>query len=86
MNNNSILAFSLITLNYLFLIWCTATFSGMNIVYFAIMVVFMLLADILIKDYKRMPIDFLFCLIVFQDLVKDDRPSKNDCKCQVYPQ
>ena len=38
-------------------------FLGMNIVYFAIMVVFMLLADILIKDYKRMPIDFLFCLI-----------------------
>lgn len=63
MNNNSILAFSLITLNYLFLIWCTATFSGMNIVYFAIMVVFMLLADILIKDYRRIPIDFLFCLI-----------------------
>lgn len=60
MNNRSILAFSMVTLNYIFLIWCTATFLGINIIYIFITVLFVLLADIIIKDYKRIPIDLLF--------------------------
>lgn len=69
MDNKSILAFSCITLNYIFLIWCTATFSGMNIVYILITAFFVLLSDILIKDYKRIYINLLFtvmnCLCIF---------------------
>lgn len=61
MDNKSILAFSCITLNYIFLIWCTATFSGMNVVYMLITTFFVILSDILIKDYNRLPIDLLFC-------------------------
>ena len=60
MDNKSILAFSCITLNYIFLIWCTATFSGMNVIYILITTFFVLISDILIKDYKRLPIDTLF--------------------------
>ena len=63
MDNRGILAFSMITLNYIFLIWCTATFSGLNIYYVFITVAFMLLADIIIKDYKRIPIDLIFSMI-----------------------
>jgi len=63
MNNSSIMAFSCVTLNYIFLIWCTATFSGINVVYVAITTVLMLLADILIKDYRRIPIDLIFIVI-----------------------
>lgn len=63
MNNKSILAFSCITLNYIFLIWAIATFSGMNIVYALITTFFVILSDILIKEYKRIPIDLLFTLI-----------------------
>ena len=69
MDNKSVLAFSVITLNYIFLIWCTATFSGMNVVYALIMFFFIMLADILVKDYRRIPIDLLFsvinCLCIF---------------------
>ena len=69
MDNRSILAFSCITLNYIFLIWCTATFSGINIVYILITTVFILLADILMKEYKRIYIDLIFtfinCLCIF---------------------
>lgn len=69
MNNKSVLAFSAITLNYIFLIWCTATFSGMNIVYILITTFFVVLSDILIKDYNRISIDLLFtainCLCIF---------------------
>lgn len=69
MDNKSILAFSCITLNYIFLIWCTATFSGMNIIYVLITTAFVLISDILIKDYNRIHIDLLFtainCLCIF---------------------
>ena len=69
MDNKSILAFSCITLNYIFLIWCTATFSGINVVYVLITFIFVVLADILIKDFNRLPIDLLFtginCLCIF---------------------
>ena len=60
MNNRSILAFSMVTLNYIFLIWCTATFGGFNVYYASIMVFFMVMSDIVIKDYSRIPVDLLF--------------------------
>lgn len=63
MNNKAIFAFSLITLNYIFLIWCTATFSGLNIIYVFITAFFILLSDIVMKEFKRMPVDILFCII-----------------------
>lgn len=69
MDNKSILAFSCITLNYIFLIWCTATFSGINVVYVAITTFFVILSDILIKDFKRIYIDLMYtainCLCIF---------------------
>lgn len=61
MNNSSILAFSLITLNYIFLIWCTATFSGLNIYYVFVTVLFVMLSDAVMKDFSRMPVDLIFC-------------------------
>ena len=69
MDNKSILAFSCITLNYIFLIWCTATFSGINLVYILITMLFILVADILMKEFKRIHIDLMFtainCLCIF---------------------
>lgn len=69
MDNESVLAFSCITLNYIFLIWCTATFSGINIVYIAITTFFVILSDILIKDFNRIHIDLMYtainCLCIF---------------------
>ena len=60
MDNKSVLAFSCVTLNYIFLIWCTATFSGMHVIYMLITTFFVIFSDILIKDYKRIPVDLLF--------------------------
>lgn len=69
MDNKSVLAFSCITLNYIFLIWCTATFSGMNVIYALITFFFVILANILIKEYHRLHIDLLFsainCVCIF---------------------
>ncbi len=63
MDNRSILAFSLITLNSIFLIWCITTFSGLNIYYVFITVSLILLADIVIKDYNRIFIDLIYSMI-----------------------
>lgn len=63
MDNRGILAFSMITLNYIFLIWCVATFSGLNIYYVFITLLFMIGADIVIKDYNRITIDLIYSMI-----------------------
>ena len=63
MDNRSILAFSMITLNYIFLIWCVATFSGLNVFYVFITVLFMIGADIIIKDYNRITVDLIYSMI-----------------------
>ena len=63
MNNRSILAFSMITLNYIFLIWCVATFSGLNIYYVFITVLLMIGADIAIRDYNRIFTDLIYSMI-----------------------
>ena len=62
-DNKSVLAFSCITLNYIFLIWCTATFSGMNVIYAFITFFFVIFADILVKDFNRLHFDLLFSVI-----------------------
>ena len=63
MNNRGMLAFSMITLNYIFLIWCVATFSGLNIYYVFIMLIFMIGTDVILKDYNRIPIDLIYTMI-----------------------
>ncbi len=63
MDNRSILAFSMITLNYIFLIWCVATFSGLNIYYVVIMLIFMVGADVAIKDYNHVTLDLIYIAI-----------------------
>ena len=63
MNNRSVLAFSLITLNYIFLIWCTATFTGLNFYYIFITVFFMVSSDVIMKNYNRIPIDLVYSMI-----------------------
>lgn len=69
MDNKSVMSFGCITLNYIFLIWCTATFTGINFVYALITFFLVLFSDFLIKDFRRLPIDMLFsginCLCIF---------------------
>ena len=63
MDNSSIIAFSAVSLNYIFLIWCTTTFSGLNYIYILITVSFILISDLCIKKYKYIPRDLLYTVI-----------------------
>ena len=60
MNNRSVLSFSMITLNYIFLIWCITTFRGINIYYVFITLFLSVMSDVIIKNYKNMPMNLLF--------------------------
>ena len=63
MDNRNILAFSMITLNYIFLIWCVATFSGLNIYYIFITVILLVGSDIVIKDYNKVFVDLIYSML-----------------------
>ncbi len=63
MDNRGILAFSAISLNFIFLVWCTTTFTGLNYIYVLMTLTFMLFANLVNKNYKKLPRDLLFTLI-----------------------
>ncbi len=69
MDNASIISFSAVSLNYIFLIWCTTTFSGLNLIYVLITLTFMLIGDLFIEKYKEIPRDLLYtainCLCIY---------------------
>ena len=45
------------------MIWATATFSGINLIYILIMIVFIIGADLIMKMYDRIHIDLIFIMI-----------------------
>ena len=63
MDNRNILAFSMITLNYIFLIWCVATFSGLNIYYIFITVILLVGSDFVVKDYNKVFVDLIYSML-----------------------
>ena len=58
MNNNTILSFSLISINYLFLVWCLINFQ-MNYIYVIFSFILILLSDIFAKNYKKIPLNII---------------------------
>ena len=63
MDNRGILAFSAISLNFIFLVWCTTTFTGLNYIYVLMTLTFMVFANLVNRNYKKLPRDLLFTLI-----------------------
>lgn len=82
LNTPSIISISSNTINYLFLVWCTISFRGLNVVYIAIMLILTLLSDAVIDNFKALPISILISIInclaiqliyvVYQYLVVDN--------------
>lgn len=62
MNNNAILSFSLISINYLFLVWCLINFQ-MNYIYAIFSIALIILSDLFSTNFKRMLINFISSLI-----------------------
>ena len=60
MNNKQILSFSMITLNYLFLVYCLLSFSELNVIYATFSLLLIILSDILIKNYPKGLLNILY--------------------------
>ena len=60
LNNKQILSFSMISLNYIFLVYNLLTFNEVNIILIAISCILVILSDILIKNYPKGLINILY--------------------------
>lgn len=69
MDDASIIAFSMITLNFIFLAWLMVSFVGLNWLYAVISYVLVILAMVISKQYNRLFINIVFnsinCLCIF---------------------
>lgn len=63
LNNKQILSFSMISLNYLFLVYNLLTFSKVNLIVIIISSILVLLSDILIKNYPKGLLNILYEII-----------------------
>ena len=60
MNNRQILSFSMISLNYLFLIYNLLTFGSVNIILIAISSLLVILSDVFMKNYPKGLLNILY--------------------------
>lgn len=63
LNNKQILSFSMISLNYIFLVYNLLTFNSVNIVFVTFSCILVVLSDILIKNYPKGLINILYEII-----------------------
>ena len=68
LNTPSLISISAITINYLFLVWCTISFKGMQVVYIAITLILVLISEAVIDNFKGLPLSialtFVNCLAI----------------------
>ena len=59
----SLISISAITINYLFLVWCTISFKGMQVVYVAITLILVLISEAVIDNFKGLPLSILLTIV-----------------------
>lgn len=63
MNNKQILSFSMISLNYLFLVYNLISFNNINIIIIFISSILVILSDIILKNYPKGLLNILYEII-----------------------
>lgn len=63
MNNKQILSFSMISLNYLFLVYNLISFNDINIIIIFISSILVILSDIILKNYPKGLLNILYEII-----------------------
>lgn len=63
LNTQALISIAALTINYLFLIWCTISFHGLNIIYIAIILVLVLLSEAIIDNFNGLPLSIALALI-----------------------
>lgn len=52
LNTPSLISMASLTINYLFLVWCTISFKGINVIYTAIILILVLISEAAIDNFK----------------------------------
>ena len=63
LNNSSLISISAITIQYLFIVFCTISFRGMNLVYLAVIFILVLISEAVIDHFKGLPMSMLIAFI-----------------------
>lgn len=63
LDTRSLIAISSITINYLFLVWCSFSFTDLNIIYISIIILLVMISDIVQDDFKKLFIDLGMSII-----------------------
>lgn len=68
LNTTSLISMASLTINYLFLVWCTITFKGINVIYVAIILILVLISEAVIDNFKGLtksiPLALLNCAAI----------------------
>lgn len=63
LNTTSLISMASLTINYLFLVWCTISFKGLNIIYTAIILILVLISDAVIDNFKDLIVSIPLAII-----------------------
>lgn len=61
MDNKSLIAFSALSINYLFLVWCMASFNDINVVYVFFTYLLVFISDVVRKNFPKGFINLILC-------------------------
>ncbi len=63
LNTPSLISISAVTINYLFLVWCTISFKGMQVIYIAITLILVLISEAVIDNFKGLFVSIILTFI-----------------------
>ena len=63
LNTSSLISISAMTIQYLFIVWCTISFREMNIIYLSIILILVLISEAVIDNFKGLFISGILALI-----------------------
>ena len=68
LNTTSLISMASLTINYLFLVWCTISFKGINVIYIAIILILVLISEAAIDNFKGLrksiPLAVVNCIAI----------------------
>lgn len=59
----SLVSIASLTICYLFLVWCTISFEGLNIIYISFIVILVVIGDVVIDRFNRLPVSLLLTVV-----------------------
>lgn len=59
----SLISIAALTVNYLFLVWCTISFNGLNVIYVAFIAILVIISDAVCDNFKKLPVSLLLMVV-----------------------